>query len=783
MQWSRADLTRTLADLRKLVRRIVMALGHRRIAAGAAIGLLAMILVLVIATPRALAAGSGYYVTFAARSCPSYADIDANKARNDIQESLEDLGPDSTYNSNGQLVNPAVEEAAPQDACSPLPDWTFTLGTGEQGGASTGPWGSLSIVTNPFETRVVTHTSTPLFDQYHERVAGYRLQGATTIKLTDAEANAASVSGGLWAQGGTPDDPVLANQYPGPQYGFGALRCSDDALNGDNVEHIYFPAGVTHVFCYALYVVPPPTSGTITIQKRVVDAPAGQAPAFQFTGSISYDPAGFTLTDGQSKDFFRAGGQTWDVHENPVDNYKLTSVNCTAQTASGAAGASTATTQGSTTSIQLVADEHVTCIYTNTYQPPVGGLTIAKITRGGVGRFKYTVAAGGGGRHRSTATTDTPGVPATATPALSGLAPGRYTITEHPATSIKGRWHAVGVTCDGARYRPGQPVHVTVSAGHTTACTFVNAFVPAASLSLATITLGSTGTAQFLISPQLRAVQYHQSTTTSQQGVAVDATVHNRSDSTRHLRFGRYIMRQQAPLGVTHGHWTLVAVRCNGRFVPFSRGVAAIALTPKHPAEHCVFTDLLVHRPAPPPPPPNPPTPPTPPSPPSPPGPPSPPTPTPPTPVTPAVPVYPTTDLSIAKRALEPVVAAGQPETYRITVHNRGTVAAAHVVVADRPRGKSRVISVDPSAGRCRTGLVIICSLGNLKPRATATITVQLIPDTPASHFDNAAIVGSATRDQHPSNNIASARIRIQHPSKHPVICRSARTPIGHAAC
>ena len=115
--------------------------------------------------------------------------------------------------------------------------------------------------------------------------------------------------------GGDPEDPVLAQTYPGPQYGFGALRCATDAVNGDNVEYIYFPAGVTHVFCYALYVVPPPTSGTITIKKHVVGAPAGQNPSFPFNGSISFDPNGFTLANGQSQDFYRAGGNTWDVTE------------------------------------------------------------------------------------------------------------------------------------------------------------------------------------------------------------------------------------------------------------------------------------------------------------------------------------------------------------------------------------------------------------------------------------------------------------------------------------
>ena len=246
---------------------------------------------LVVAPGLAVARGSGYYVTFAARSCPTYSDVDANKARNDIQESLDDLGPDSPYNASGGLVDPAVEEAAPQDACSPLPNWTFTLGHGYQSLAVSGPWGDLSKVTDPFPRGpIVTQASTPLYDQYHNRVNGQSIAGATTIQLSDDERQQASVSGQLWAQGGVPSDPVLAQQFPGPEYGFAALRCAADAVNGDNVETIFFPAGVTHVFCYALYVVPPPTSGTITIQKRVVGAPAGENPAFHFSGPLSFDP-------------------------------------------------------------------------------------------------------------------------------------------------------------------------------------------------------------------------------------------------------------------------------------------------------------------------------------------------------------------------------------------------------------------------------------------------------------------------------------------------------------
>jgi len=47
------------------------------------------------------------------------------------------------------------------------------------------------------------------------------------------------------------------------------------------------------------------------------------------------------------------------VTESTVQDFKLTRVQCSA-----------------TASIHLVADEHVTCVYTNTYQEPSGGLTI-----------------------------------------------------------------------------------------------------------------------------------------------------------------------------------------------------------------------------------------------------------------------------------------------------------------------------------------------------------------------------------------------------------------------
>ena len=89
-----------------------------------------------------------YRVTFVARSCPSYTDIYANRARNNIVESLKDLGPDTQYPvGGGVLIDPVHEDISPQTNCTPLVGWNFTIGTSYVTRAVSDSWGSLSAVT------------------------------------------------------------------------------------------------------------------------------------------------------------------------------------------------------------------------------------------------------------------------------------------------------------------------------------------------------------------------------------------------------------------------------------------------------------------------------------------------------------------------------------------------------------------------------------------------------------------------------------------------------------
>lgn len=700
----------------------------------------------------ALAQGSGYYVTFAARWCPSYSDIFANRARNDIVESLEDLGPNTQYTGDweGLRINPEYEEIPPQTNCTPLPGWEFTLGTGYESRVVTGPWGSMSRVTNPFATSIVTQDSTPLLDDAAQPLPGRSLEGATTIELTNAERDQASTPSQLWAQGGTPQDPVLAQKFPGPEYGFGTLRCATDNLNGDNVEFIYFPAGVYHVFCYAFYVKPPPTTGLITIKKQVVGAPAGAAPSFQFPGGcngcLSFDPNGFQLSDGGSVDFYRAGGAAWTVTEQPVEGYRA-SISC-----STASGASTFDISGATATIHLAALDHATCTFTNRYVPPPGSLSITKVTRGGVGTFRYLVkrVSGTGRLYRAAATTTETNVPAEAQPSLGTLRPGTYLIHEATPTAAGGRWRLVAVDCDGKKFfKPLVLVDIT-SGGHVT-CVFTNRFIPSGSISLAKITHGATGKASFQVEPVSGSpVQYLQTATTTTQGVAADAVPNTPKDATDDLRLGTYRIIEQHPADIPAGGWTLTQVECNGVMVPFEQGTIEITLTREHPAVRCVYTDTFTPTPPPEPPP-------------EPPAPPPPKPPTPPTP-NPDQPSDPYADLAVAKTASPSTVSVGGVVTYRITVTNHGPDDATRVVVGDQPLAGAVLLSVHTDLGRCGSQLPLRCQLGTLRPGARVHITVRIRATRPTRRLINQAVVGTATVDPNLANNVSRASVRVVSP-------------------
>ena len=166
-------------------------------------------------------------LTVVARACPAYTDVTANRFRNIQQESFEDLGGRTLYGA-GQPISVATETTGqPDPPCTPLPGWTFTLGSGTTNGNPN----HLSTVTGA-NGSVTTLASTPELDE-DGNPTGQSLAGAATITLTPAQAALADRAGGLWIQGGTPADPLNGRAQ---EFAFAVLRCAIDNVHGDNVE-------------------------------------------------------------------------------------------------------------------------------------------------------------------------------------------------------------------------------------------------------------------------------------------------------------------------------------------------------------------------------------------------------------------------------------------------------------------------------------------------------------------------------------------------------------------
>ena len=522
------------------------------------------------------------------------------------------------------------------------------------------------------------------------------------------------------------------------------------------MEFVAFPSGSRHVYCFAYYVTPPPTSGTIVIRKEV-SSPAGADQTFTFEGNLSYTPDhrfSLTVDDGAPASATayraetRAGDPPWTVRELTPAGWQLTGLECTDGgsdvTADAGAGA---------VSIRLLAGDTVTCTFTNALDPPPGALLISKITQGGVGTFEFGVRpAEGGAVERSSATTTQPGLPALATPGPLSLDPGNYVIGEGRPSPPGGRWEQVSAICNARTRSATGPITVAISAGRGQVCVFTNRFVPSGSIAIGKVTRGGIGTTGFVVSRiGAPARQYRQSAETRAPGEVAVA----RGDSTQRLVLGRYAIQETGTVPEEDGRWDLLSVNCGGRQRAFAQGRVEVELTADNPRMRCRFENGFVANPSPPDPGPVP-------------GPepgPEPPTPRPPA----ALP-----ELVVTKRPVSPRVRVGGVATFVITVRNEGLVTAEQVVVADAFGARGQLVSARPSQGSCTQRVPVICRLGSLAAGAEATIRVRVrAVDTPV--IRNLVVVGSASAEGELRDNTARARVGVR-PRRLPPGLPCART-------
>jgi len=535
--------------------------------------------------------GDEYTITLAARSCAEYTDVFANKARNNIMESLQNLGPNTNYGS-GEAVNPGKEDQEPQSRCTPLVGWNFQLGSGYTG--KTPATENLSTVTGSGRV-VTTGDSVPELDAAGNEILGRSVEGAVTITLSSSELALAQRSS-LWVQGGTKAHPLGQGPDFGPVvYGFAALRCANDNVNGDNVEYVNFTSKQRHVFCYYYAVKPPPRSGTIVIKKVVAGEDTGDV-TFGFGGNISFNANGaFTLKDGQSIEFIRGAtadsGIVWRATESVPANFRLT-ITC-----KSAAGSSTTTNVGSNgVDITLAGRDTVTCTFTNTANPPTGKLDIKKAAIGAGGQFPFQVTGPTGTAIGSGTATVAEGETGSMG-SYTLTTKGTYTVAETLPTSAAGDWALTDVTCSNATgvvkdASTASIVVSTLSSSHGVECILTNTFTPnAASLTIRSTTTGAAGggsnyevTPVPAPDPSVPGIRY-QVADNRTADTAVDAKPRTSpADDTNALEPMSYRIEGFGPASSPTGSWSLSDLTCSGGAVTsrsLATGIITVTLPPR----------------------------------------------------------------------------------------------------------------------------------------------------------------------------------------------------------
>jgi hypothetical protein len=547
----------------------------------------------VASVPRAYSYSKpqpGYTITFVARDCPSYSDVMANRARNNIMETLQDLGKDSVYTYD-QAVDPSIEE--PNDPnCKPLNGWQF-----EMGSDYTKP-GQLSNVTgSPLVISGDTKSNVPILNP-DGTPSGQTLDGALIYKVSDQQLDLAG-SSALWIQGGTVANPQLENRY-GDKYGFASLRCAVDNNNADNVEYVAYPSGYRNVFCYAYYVSPAPIPAEVTITKKIEGGSSGISQGFTFDSNLSYDPSGtfgLAVNNGNpaSEDFTRANstalGGPYSVKEQIPEGWKLDGITCSRTGSAATASTWTIDEAKASVAINLSGNDHVTCIYADS--PPLAPtLKIWKVTGARAGG-PFTFEVRGPVNHDLTATTTAAEEPKEATEngtSPTDYTPGTYTITEKlPAASGYGSWQFDQAYCNTHTLRTSKTTEpeVTIDLKNNLGddCFFRNVFKPAGHIIVRLKTIGGTGTALAYITSATKYPRpYPFKGTTIRDSEQVTAY------DEQNLPLEDYRIQSAGPItDPTKGTWTLVSFTCSeGDYSRSGQQHVTIHLTDAKPKADCL---------------------------------------------------------------------------------------------------------------------------------------------------------------------------------------------------
>ncbi len=467
-------------------------------------------------------------ITFVKRACDAYDLVRSNENAGNKQQNAEGIGHVIDLETGAIPVNSAWEDEY-HESCSPVKDWPFTLGTELKTPGSVGGLGD-----------TLSHAGGSMSVYYTGA------DGSVTIELSEPQLEQLSEKGGkLWISEGRINGDELvfdgaSTDRNGSEtdWGFAALRCGTDALNGDNAEAVVsadfnddYDYAAT---CYAYNIIPEPAS--LTIVKETTG------------GNGTFKFASDELGNFSIKTTDHTGDKVWDdlgrgiytVEETlPLGAYwSFVGASCEGQEGDAVLSEAVADDGGGIASVtvELAPGDDVTCTFKNKYTPPppVPGkatLTIVKNTVGNDGTFSYL--SGGSGLPNFDLVTED----GTDSKSFS-LVAGTYTVAEDLGALTDG-WAFDDLVCEGNGDATviDESVSVVLDAGDNETCTFTNLYEtpapPTPGISIVKATSDSEG-GPFRDGPTITADTsvYWQYVVTNTGGIALTGVVVTDDDPT-----------------------------------------------------------------------------------------------------------------------------------------------------------------------------------------------------------------------------------------------------------
>jgi uncharacterized repeat protein (TIGR01451 family) len=139
-------------------------------------------------------------------------------------------------------------------------------------------------------------------------------------------------------------------------------------------------------------------------------------------------------------------------------------------------------------------------------------------------------------------------------------------------------------------------------------------------------------------------------------------------------------------------------------------------------------------------------------------------------------------DLEVTKSDFADPVQVGDQITYEITVLNHGPEVATNVVLVDTMSDYTTFVSSTPGSPTCtESGNVLTCTLGNLNPGSSATVTIEVwAPDVAASLLNVADVLADQADPNMDNNHVLEQTLAVTGYLPHD--CDVADNPISNCS-